>query len=488
MHAGAMPRSGQLAWRTTGKHKRGEPLNVHCCSFVVTGLSRHRHSQQSPLVRTLSSPTGVGMAILIRLLSAPGRMVRAMKKIIGIACVVLVFAGLGFGIWWRLSQQGEQQQRRGGSDRAAPVAVAPVEVGSIERRRQFTGSLEATAGFRVAPKVPGRIAQLHVDISDVVKRGQLIAELDSDEYTQAHKQAQADLRVAQANLKAAESALEIASREMQRIDQLKQRGVASDSQFDEARAAYLQAQANVAVTEARYERSQAELEAASIRLGYTKIHADWSGLDDHRTVSRRFVDAGDNVSANDPIVTIIEYDPIKAVITVTERDYARLRVGQLVALTTGAYPGETFRGAVKRISPVFESASRQATVELAIDNPDGRLKPGMFVRADAMLEKLDGVTIVPERALVRRAGSEAVFVVDDDAMTVALVPVRVDVRQGGRASVQSLTDTPVAGQVVTLGQQLIDDGSSITIPDPEDLFNGGQGHAPAPQADNGRAD
>jgi len=85
----------------------------------------------------------------------------------------------------------------------------------------------------------------------------------------------------------------------------------------------------------------------------------------------------------------VELDPIRAVIYVTEKDYASLDPGQSVTPTTDAFPGEVFTGTVARVSPVFRQTSRQARVELTIANSQRRLKPGMFVRVEAILDRAD---------------------------------------------------------------------------------------------------
>jgi RND family efflux transporter MFP subunit len=312
----------------------------------------------------------------------------------------------------------------------------------------------------VAPKIAGRVERLAADMADRVTRGQVVAELDDDEYVQAVAQADADLAVAQANEAQARSALEIAKRELDRNETLREQGVASDTQLDAAVADHLAKQAGVKVAEAQVTRARAELATAKIRLGYTKVTASWSGEDEARVVAERFVDEGETVSANAPLMSIVSLDPITAVVSAAERDYGNLRDGQPVTLTTDAYPGATFDGRIVRISPVFRQASRQARVELSVANPDGRLKPGLFVRAAVVLDRVEDATIVPQSALLTREGATGVFVADEAGTTVRWQPIKVGIRDGER--VQVLGD--VSGRVVTLGQQLLDDGAPITIP------------------------
>jgi multidrug resistance efflux pump len=112
----------------------------------------------------------------------------------------------------------------------------------------------------VAPKVSGRIENLAVDMADTVTRGQLVARLDNDEYLQAVARAEAELAVARANLAEARSRLETADRELNRIGTLRQRGVASESRLDAAKAEQVEAQARVIVAGAQVSRASAFLE------------------------------------------------------------------------------------------------------------------------------------------------------------------------------------------------------------------------------------
>ncbi len=358
---------------------------------------------------------------------------------------------------------GYFQQRAGSSksakaSRPVPVEVARIQRGPIALQRTFSGELEALAEFVVAPKVSGRVERVIVNIADVVKRGQIVAELDNDEYVQAVAQAQADLEVARANLSEAESALGNANREFNRTQSLLKRGIASDSEFDAAQQDQLAKQAQLKVASAQVTKAASALETANIRLGYTKVTAGWSGGDERRVVAERYVDEGQTVAANAPLLMIVELHPVVGVVFVTERDYALLKPGQLVSLTTDAYPDERFTGRIDRIAPVFRKSTRQARIEMIIENPHHRLKPGMFIRASVVLTRVPEATIVPEQALTIRDDKTGVFIVSEDGRSVAWREVNVGIREDGRVQV---IGEGLSGRVVTLGQQLVNDGSAV---------------------------
>ena len=122
--------------------------------------------------------------------------------------------------------------------------------------------------------------------------------------------------------------------------------------------------------------------------------------------------------------------------------------------------GITFAGRVTRIAPVFRVESRQARIELSVDNPDGRLKPGMFVRAQTVLDRVESAKAIPQDALAQRDGQTVVFVVADGGTHVSQRVVQPGIKSDGWVQV---TGEGLEGRVVTLGQQKLKDGSEVTV-------------------------
>lgn len=352
-------------------------------------------------------------------------------------------------------QAGENRERP-----PAPVEVADIDTGAIRALRTFSGALEPRSEFMVSPKIGGRLEAMLVDIGDPVQRGSMVARLDDAEYRQDLAQAEAELLVAKANLGEAESALQIATRAMERTQTLSDRGVASDAELDAARSELMAREAGVEVQQAQIARAQAAVAAAEIRLGYAEVEARWAGDDASRVVAERYVDEGQTVTANTPLLQIVDIDPLSGVFFVTEKDYANLRIGQSVDVRTDAYPAEIFTGSIERIAPVFRENSRQARVEIAVANGDQRLKPGMFIRAHVEVRQVENAIIVPAESIVTRSDEQGIFIVAPDEQHALWRTVTTGIREGGR--VQVLGDD-LQGRVVVLGQQLIEDGSAITV-------------------------
>ena len=403
-----------------------------------------------------------------------------MKKFVLVLLVLAIIAMAGWQLYSRIVKTDVQQK----TDRAA-VAVAvetrPIYKDTIHDIGVFTGSLEAKSRFDVAPKVAGWLKELLVDVGDTVERNQVIALLDDEEFAQEVEQARAELQVAKANAANYASDLDIANREYERSKQLREKQIASASELDVSEASFNASQTRYKVSLAQVAQKEAALKTALVRLSYTKVRAFWK--DDNqpriegalpsnrglqvrdantpRVVGERFVDVGELLSVNQPIVSILENNPLTAVVYVIERDYPKVTIGQQAVVTTDAYPGRTFTGSITRIAPLLKESSRQARLEMEVPNPDHTLKPGMFVRARVEFSRHENATLVPLPALVKRNNKDGVFVADTKNLKAHFVPVTTGIING---EIVEITEPQISGLVITMGNHLLENGSSITLP------------------------
>jgi len=300
---------------------------------------------------------------------------RKILWLIGILVVILLL--------WRITQaifkEAATNNNRGP---AVAVVLSPVENGLIRDVGRFSGTLIPKSQFVVAPKVSGKLKKLYVNIGDKVSRGQVVAQLDDEEYQQQVAQAEADLKVAKANFEEARSALELAKKDLERAVTLHQKGIYSDAQYDASQAQFQSQEAKFKVAEAQVANREAALETARLHLSYTRIIASWETGGNTRYVGERYVDEGALLSANTPIISIVELQPITAVIYATDKEYFRIKVGQEVTVASSVFPGSLFQGQVTRVAPLLRETTRQARVEIDINNEDNVLKPGMFVNVE----------------------------------------------------------------------------------------------------------
>jgi RND family efflux transporter MFP subunit len=383
-----------------------------------------------------------------------------MKKAIAAVVVLAVVALIVWRIYAKVA--ADRSGNRGRGQRAVPVEAAPIHRHKIADIEEFTGTLLPESQFVVAPKIPGRLEKLLVNIGDPVTNNTLIASLDSEEYAQQVAQATAELEVSNANLTDAESELDAADRGFERVKKLREQKVASEAELDQAEARYRAAQAKEQVAQAQIKQKKAELKAAEARLGYTQIKVAWEDGDTPRFVAERFVDEGAMLKANDPIVSIVDVSTVIAVVNVIERDFPQIDSGKVISITTDAYPHKEFTGKIVRRSPVLKTESRQARVEIEVKNPDRLLAPGMFVRVRIQFAEHDDATVVPATALVRRDSKQGIFIVDAGGTKAHFVPVKTGIVEG---DLVEIVDPPqLDGRVITLGQHLLEEGAAITLP------------------------
>ena len=182
---------------------------------------------------------------------------------------------------------------------------------------------------------------------------------------------------------------------------------------------------------------------------------------DEGTIGRILVAEGtEKVQVNQPIVSVLQNDPLTAVIHVIERDYSKVRVGQEAAITTDAYPQQTFTGTIARIAPLLKESSRQGRVEIEVPNAGQLLKPGMFVRARLEFARRENAQLVPLAALARREGEQGVFVADLAERKAHFVPAVPGIVEGETVEI---VEPALAGPVVTLGNHLLEEGASIVL-------------------------
>lgn len=385
----------------------------------------------------------------------------------------LLAALLLFGGWWWLGHDREPAAVSAIRQKTAvAVEVMPVRAMELSDIRSLSGSLKANAEFEVAARIGGRVETVEVQIGDEIRRGQIIARLDDDAAIQEREQARAELRVAEASVEEAQSALTLAKAEYARINRLHRQGISAEAELERAQAEQAAAQARLRLAQAQVAQRQALLRAAEIQLGYTQVRADWSGGADTRWVGQRFVDPGAILPVNAPIISVLDLDPVIAVISVGEHDYVRLRPGQHATVRAAALSQFEFPATVMRLAPRLDEDSRQARVELAVSNAEHWLKPGMFVQVEVVLASVSAPVVIPQAALVQRDGETGVFQVevgvdsDDEGSGRAVAhftPVTTGVAEGKWIQI---LEPELEGWVVTLGQHLLREGEIVRVPQP----------------------
>lgn len=382
-----------------------------------------------------------------------------MKTLIAVFCASVAFFYFAGDFFAPEVEQG-RRGRGGGQAAAVAVEVEELTQDRLVDQSVFAGSLVAGSYYKVAPKISGTIVELDADIGDTIYNGQVIARLDDDELKLAVRQAQAELEIAKANLNESESLLKIAERELQRVQTMRKQQISSESDVESAQAQFKTRLARHKVNESLVRQRKAALEAADLKLSYATLSVNWRRGSDKRFIAQRFQEEGGIISANSPLVSVVDIATLTAVVDLVEREYFRIKPGLFAEVEAEALPGCVYPATVKRIAPILDESSRQARVELELKNHDLELRPGMFVRVRVVYQELETATVAPLAALARRGNQQGVFLVDEGTMTATFVPVEAGFSEGDSFQ---LIAPDISGMVVTLGHHLLQDGAKVTI-------------------------
>ncbi len=323
------------------------------------------------------------------------------------------------------------------ANKPPPVVVSVAEAKSevVPNLLTAVGGLAAVHQVDVSADVNGRITEIKFEPGAHVEAGAPLAQLfDAPE--------QGDL----ANYKAQAT---VAQLSLDRAKQLASRQFGPQATVDTAQAAYDQALAGIAKTEAL--------------ISQKLVRAPFSG-----DLGIRKVEVGQYLTAGTAIVSLTDLSELWANFTVTEKDSANLKVGQPVRLKVDAYPGRTFDGKLTTIEPQIAADTRNIRVQATVANPEKILKPGMFVTTTVVLPDKPAVITVPETAVDYTLYGDSVFVITEkkeEGGKTSLSAVRTFVQTGNRVDgrVEIIKGVKPGDKVVAVGQLKLQSGAPVSI-------------------------
>jgi len=312
------------------------------------------------------------------------------------------------------------------------VAVAKSEV--VPNLVTAVGDLAAVHQVNVTPDVAGRVTDIMFTAGASVKAGTPLVQLfDAPE--------QGDLASFKAQATVAQLSLD-------RAKQLASRQFGPQATVDQAQAAFDQATAGIAKTEAI--------------ISQKLVRAPFNG-----ELGVRHVEVGQFLTAGTQIVTLTDLSTLYANFTVPEKGSAALKVGQTVRVAVDAYPGRTFEGKINAIEPQIAADTRNIRVQATIENPDHILKPGMFTTTTVVLPDKAAVVTVPETAVDYTLYGDSVFLITEKQENgkTNLTAVRTFVRTGNRVNgrAEILSGLKVDDRVVAVGQLKLQSGAPVSI-------------------------
>ena len=323
---------------------------------------------------------------------------------------------------------------------ATPVTVAAVTNVAWDNTVSIVGTLYPKDEAVIASQVEGQVEKTLVDFGDRVRTNQDLAFIDTASYEAQLEQATGNLAKAEANLANARQSFE-------RVQKLRNDGIASASDFDLAKSQLDQWQAETKAARGAHG-------VAQLNLLHSKVQAPFEG-----GISQRFVGRGDYVRSGTPLFNLVNDAVLKFIFQVPER-YASLVEKKLpVKFNVDNYPGETFTGGVYLISPAVSTSSRAFSVGALVTNTDFRLKANTFARGSLVVQRAVDTPVVPLEAVVSFAGVTKIFVIENNvALSRAVQVGRI------RNGLQEIVSGVASGAVVAVtGQSRLTDGAAVTI-------------------------
>jgi HlyD family secretion protein len=297
----------------------------------------------------------------------------------------------------------------GGCQRDARPAfkAEPVTRGSISEVVTATGEVSALVTVSVGTQVSGTLWKLHADFNSLVKKGQVLAEIDPRLFDAALDRAEAGLAATQADVERARAALLDAERNERRLSTLNAKGLVASAEADAAVAARDGAVAGLHAARARVLQAKAERDGAVTNVALTKIRSPIDGI-----VISRSVEMGQTVAASlqSPTLFLIANDlsRMQVVGNVDEADVGKVKEGLLARFTVDAFPGEVFQGRIREVRQAPTTVQNVVTYPAVIEaaNPDRKLRQGMTASISVVTNQRSNVLRIPNSALRFRPGGD----------------------------------------------------------------------------------
>lgn len=326
---------------------------------------------------------------------------------------------LGLGLLISCGEKKQETTQKGEENTVVKVKIASATTQVVDETATYTASIQAEVINHITPTMPGRIQKIYVEIGDRVSKGQVLVQMDPSNLDQQTTQ----LLNLQRDYKRYDELLKVGGIAQQQVDQIK-------TQIEVLETAIKNLKEN------------------------TVLRSPINGV-----VTARNYDDG-NVFAQLPILTVQQLNPLKAIVNVSETYFPVLKKGMPVDVEADIYKGEHFDGKITLVYPTIDAVSHTVGVEVAINNRDGKLAPGMYSNVTMNYGSAEQV-VIPDIAVVKQAGSNDryVFIAEDGKVRYSKVLLGQRIGE----NVVILSGVSNGDMVVTAGQTRLIDGSQVEV-------------------------
>jgi RND family efflux transporter MFP subunit len=373
------------------------------------------------------------------------------------------------------SEESEGEQQGPPANTVIPaVEAVQARYGSLPLVERFSGNVRSENQVPLYPQISATIEEVYVENGQYVEKGQQLIQLNDEQFRQQLAQAEAGLKINNARLKQAEAQLAELNSRYNRLKQLADKELSSDSEIEQIEAELISAEADVELAEAQVDQSKSLVEERKEALSRTVITAPING-----TLGQRNAQVGMQVSSNTQLFMIGDLSKLRVEIVLTEQMLNRISIGQTAHIMVEDYEGNdrVIEANLSRISPFLNEVTRSTEAEIDVENKNGWLKPGMFVPVDIHFGESEQATLIPISAIYTdpTSGEEGVFVASSlgseiqpaeseneedlkpltEPTPVKFLPINVIARGRMEVGVGGLRS---GDWVITIGQDLLSEG------------------------------
>ena len=343
----------------------------------------------------------------------------------------------------RVREMLAQMGQGGGPDGGAPAAlvnVEPVERKSLNSYLVLNGIVEPERKIEIFSRLSAYVKQIVKEEGDFVKENDVLATLDDKEIRISYEQAKIQLEQARLSLEEAEA-------NFNRSQELIEKEMISEQEFQTTEAAYKQRQLD-------HQNRQESFKDLELQLNWTKIRSLSDGY-----ITERLIEVGDRVTANQQVYTIEDFSPLLIRVFVPTSDSIKLKPGMRTEVTTEIMEGQIFEGNLKLINPRIDVQSGTVKVTVEVFDETMMLKPGMFVEAKIVIGKKDDVLVIPRKSILFKQNKTFVFVMDRNQVSQREITLGLTEED----DVEVLSGLEKGEVIVTVGVEGLEDGERVEV-------------------------
>jgi membrane fusion protein (multidrug efflux system) len=325
-----------------------------------------------------------------------------------------------------LKQQETDKKQEELKAELIPVEVTTVKRGTISDYILLSANLETERMADVYSRVQGLVEKIHVDEGDVVKKGQILMELEAEEYKLAEEKAELNYQKEKSDF--------------ERLEAMYKQNLLSIEEFETAKFTL--------------QGLEVDWKQAKLNLSYTRITSPISGV-----IGERLRKLGDRIQPTDKLFSVINTQEMIAVVYAPEKELGSVIKNQSAYITSDHLKGKQFEGWIKRVSPVVDPQSGTFKITIGVKNRENKLRAGMFVNTHIITSTHSNAILIPKMAIVYENEGMNVFVVKDSVAKKVMLNVGFQDHE----KVESLDGIEEGEQIIVVGQAGLKDGTRVRI-------------------------